>query len=115
MAAKYVISKTSNSKYHFVLKASNGEVILSSQTYDALDGARKGIDSVKANGPQDAKYQRLTSKKNEPYFTLLSDNGQIVGQSEMYSSERARDGGIASVKANCGAAVEDQSAPKPAA
>lgn len=115
MAAKYVISKTSNGKYHFVLKAGNGEVILSSQIYAELDGAQKGVASVKENGPQEARYQRLNSAKAEPYFNLVAANGQVIGKSEMYSSERARDNGIESVKKNAaGAAVDDRSADAPA-
>lgn len=115
MAAKYVISKTSNGKFHFVLKAGNNEVILSSQMYADLDGARKGIDSVKANGPKEENYKRLTSTKGEPYFNLVAGNAQVIGKSEMYSSERARDNGIASVcKNSADAAVDDRSADAPA-
>jgi uncharacterized protein YegP (UPF0339 family) len=115
MAAKYVISKTSNGKFHFVLKAANSEVILSSQTYADLAGAKNGIDSVKASAAADASFKRLKSSRDEPYFTLVAANGQVVGQSEMYSSERARDNGIDSVKRNAPVAgVDDRSADKPA-
>lgn len=115
MAAKYVISKTTNGKFHFVLKAGNGEVILSSQTYADLAGATQGIASVKENGPQDARFQRLSSARGEPYFNLLAANGQVIGKSEMYSSERARDNGIESVRRNAaGAAVDDRSQDAPA-
>lgn len=115
MAAKYVISKSSNGKYHFVLKAGNGEVILSSQLYTELASAKTGIASVKENGPQDARFARLSSTRAEPYFNLLAANGQVIGKSEMYSSERARDNGIESVKKNAaGAAVDDRSADAPA-
>lgn len=115
MAAKYVISKAKNGKFHFVLKAGNGEVILSSQMYADLAGANTGIASVKENGPQEARYQKLASTKGEPYFNLVAANGQVIGKSEMYSSERARDNGIASVMKNsAGAAVDDRSKDAPA-
>ncbi len=115
MAARYVISKTTNGKFHFVLKAGNGEVILSSQTYADLDGATQGVASVRENGPQDARFQRLSSARGEPYFNLVAANGQIVGKSEMYSSERARDNGIESVKRNAADAVlDDRSKDAPA-
>ena len=114
MAAKYVISKTSNGKFHFVLKAGNGEVILSSQMYADLDGAKKGIESVRENGPKDERYARANSTKGEPYFNLLAANQQVIGRSEMYSSERARDNGIDSVKRNAAdAALDDRSADAP--
>ncbi|ALN64616.1 hypothetical protein GLA29479_5175 [Lysobacter antibioticus] len=42
-------------------------------------------------------------------FNLKASNGQVIGTSELYSSESARDGGIASVKANGPTAeVDDQ-------
>jgi uncharacterized protein YegP (UPF0339 family) len=114
MAGKFVISKTSNGKFHFVLKAGNGEVILSSQVYADLDGATKGIASARENGPNDARFQRLASTRGEPYFNLVAANGQVIGRSEMYSSERARDNGIESVKKNAAdAGLDDRSADAP--
>ena len=47
----FVLSKTSDGKYHFVLKAANGEVIAQSETYSTKDGALNGIDSVRRNAP----------------------------------------------------------------
>lgn len=98
MAGKFEIKKAVNGKVHFVLKAGNGEAILASQFYEALDGATKGIESVRQNAALDERYERRASGRQEPYFVLKAANGQIIGTSEMYSSERARDGGIDSVK-----------------
>ena len=47
---KFVI-KQSNAGFHFVLKASNGEVIATSQVYTTKDSCKKGIESVKKNAP----------------------------------------------------------------
>ncbi len=47
--AKFEISSNDKGQYHFVLKAGNGEIIATSQMYKSLDGAKKGIESVKAN------------------------------------------------------------------
>ena len=44
-------------------------------------------------------------------FNLKAGNGQVIGQSQMYSSEATRDAGIESVKTNAaGASVDDQTA-----
>jgi uncharacterized protein YegP (UPF0339 family) len=51
MAGKFVIKKNSGGQYHFVLKAANGEVIATSETYTTKDSAKDGIESVKANAP----------------------------------------------------------------
>ncbi len=108
MAAKFVLSKSKNGKFMFNLKAANGEPILSSEMYESKSGAQNGIESVKANAPLAERYEKLASKKGEPYFVLKAGNHQVIGKSEMYSSESARDGGIASVKKSApGAKVED--------
>jgi len=63
-------------------------------------GGRNGIASVKENAVVDERFQRRVSKDNSPYFVLLAANGQTLGKSEMYSSSKAMEGGIASVRAN---------------
>ena len=49
----YAIKKSSNDKFYFVLHAVNGEVIATSQMYADKQGARKGIESVRKNGPSE--------------------------------------------------------------
>ncbi len=110
MSGKFEITKAKNGKFMFNLKASNGEVILTSQMYEARTSAQQGIESVKANAAQDARYERSTSSSGKPYFNLKAANGQVIGNSEMYSSAAAMEGGIASVKKNApGASVADLS------
>ena len=41
-------------------------------------------------------------------FNLKAGNGEVIANSEVYSTESACKNGIESVKANCVAAVEDQ-------
>jgi len=100
MSAKFEIKKSKNDKFLFNLKAGNGEVILSSELYEAKANAVTGIASVKTNAPSDARYERKTSTKGEPYFVLKAANNQVIGQSEMYSSPSAMEAGIASVMKN---------------
>jgi len=101
MAATYDLKHgASGEKYRFNLKTGNGEVILVSETYESKEGALKGIESVKENSPHDERFERKNTKRSEPYFVLKAANGQIIGMSEMYSSEAACENGIASVKKN---------------
>ena len=51
MAGKFEIKKGSTGQYRFVLKAGNGEIIATSETYTSKSAAKNGIDSVKANAP----------------------------------------------------------------
>lgn len=107
MAAKYELKKTRNDKFLFNLVAGNGQTVLTSEMYEAKASALNGIESVRKNGTDDARYERLSAKDGSPYFTLKASNGQVIGQSQMYSGTSARDGGIASVQNNCAAAVLD--------
>lgn len=97
MNGYYELKNTVNGKPMFNLKAGNHEVILTSEIYESKEAALNGIASVRANGPSEASYERKASVKGDPYFVLKAANGQVIGKSEMYSSEAARDNGIASV------------------
>ena len=109
MAAKYELKKSVNGKFHFNLKAGNGEVILSSEMYEGKPAAENGIQSVKTNAPLNERYERKTSAKNEPYFVLKAANHEVIGRSEMYSSASAMENGVESVKRNAPVAcVDDQ-------
>ena len=45
-SSNYEIKAASGGKWHFILRASNGEAIGSSQLYPGRDGARHGIAAV---------------------------------------------------------------------
>jgi uncharacterized protein YegP (UPF0339 family) len=107
MAGKFVLKKATNGEFYFQLKATNGETILSSERYAAKPSAEGGIASVKTNAPIDEHYERKTNKNNQPMFNLKASNGQVVGTSESYSSESAREAGIASVKTTAPDATTD--------
>lgn len=101
--------KRSTDQFMFNLKsAENGQTVLTSERYTSKQSAKNGIESVMANAASDGRYQRKTAKDGSPYFNLTATNGQIIGTSERYSSEAARDKGIEWVKANApGATVKD--------
>ena len=105
MAAKYELKKGKSGKYSFNLKAGNGRIILTSETYDSEKGALDGIAAVKRAATKDGNYERKSSTRKEPFFVLKAGNGEPVGKSEMYSSASAMEAGIASVKTNAGSAV----------
>ncbi len=95
---KFQIYKGRDDQFYFRLIAANGEVILGSEGYVSKSGCQNGISSVKQNAPYDERYQRKTSAAGQFYFVLTAPNNEVIGISEMYSSEKARDNGIESVK-----------------
>lgn len=97
---KFVISTRKNGEFQFNLKATNGQVILTSEGYSTKAACENGIESVMKNAPDDGRYDRKTSSNGKDYFNLKAGNGQIIGTSEMYESKAAMENGIASVKNN---------------
>ena len=89
---------TAKQPYRFNLYAANHEGILTSENYAAKAGAMNGIDSVRVNAPLDERYERKRSSDGQYMFNLLAGNRQVIGTSERYTTERARDGGIEAVK-----------------
>lgn len=108
MAGKFEIYTDKAGETRFRLKASNGQVILASEGYKRKASALNGIESVRKNSAVDARFERATAKNGKWRFNLKASNGQVVGTSETYESEAARDNGIASVKKNAPTAVIDQ-------
>ena len=56
---RYEKKETAAAKYMFNLKASNGQVIGTSQSYESTSGRDNGIESVKTNAPG-ARVEDLT-------------------------------------------------------
>jgi len=94
---------------NFRFEAGNGESILSSERYISKSAATNGMESVKTNAPTDGRYERKTAKNAQYMFNLKAANHEVIGTSETYTTEAAREAGIASVKANAPTAtVDDQ-------
>lgn len=100
MAGWYELKKTGDAQFHFVLKAGNGETILSSETYTAKPAALNGIASVQTNSPAEERYERKTAADGRFHFVLKAANHQVIGSSQLYTTAQARDAGIRSVQTN---------------
>ena len=95
---KFEIYESDSGKYYFRLKASNGQVILSSQGYTTKANAINGAESVAKNAASRDNFEVKTASDGSPFFNLLSAaNKQVIGSSEMYSSKAAMENGIDSV------------------
>ena len=110
MAGKFVLKRSGKDSDGFVfnLYASNGQVVLTSERYESKASAVNGMESVKTNAANSARFE-LRQGSKEPYFVLKAGNGQVIGMSEHYSSDSAAQAGMDAVtRAAEGAAVDDQ-------
>lgn len=106
---KFVITKRVNGELQFNLKAGNGQTILASEGYTTRAACDNGIESVRKNSQEDARFERKESSNGKFYFNLKASNGQIIGNSEMYESVASMENGIESVKKNApDGTVDDQ-------
>ncbi len=97
---KFEVSKRKNEEFQFNLKATNGQVILSSEGYTTKAACMNGIESVKKNSQDESKFDVLESKNGKHYFNLKATNGQIIGSSQMYESLAGCQNGVQSVMNN---------------
>ena len=112
---KFEIKKTKNDGFMFNLKAGNGEVIATSETYNSLDACKNGINSVITNAPEasvedqtvegyatekNPKFELYADKKGEFRFRLKAKNGQIIVTGEGYKAKAGCKNGIESIKKN---------------
>jgi len=110
---KFVVRQT-NTGIKFDLKATNGEVIATSEVYTAEANCLKGIESVRANCVGEIedqtvegfetlkhpKFEVYTDKAGEFRFRLKARNGEIILASEGYKEKKSCLNGIESVKKN---------------
>ena len=109
MAGKFEIYKDNAGEFRFRLKAGNGEIILTGEGYKAKDGVLNGVESVRSNAPDPARYEVKEASNGGSYFVLKAANHQVIGQSQTYKSAAACDGGMNSVASNApDAAIDDQ-------
>ena len=108
MAGKFEIQKAKDGQFTFHFKAGNGRIVIVSERYTEKRGAEAGVASVQKNAASPARFERKSAKNGQPYFVLTATNGQVIGQSETYSSAAAMEKGIASLQKNApGARVID--------
>ncbi len=110
---KFVI-KEAKTGFKFDLKASNGEIIATSQIYTTEASCKNGIESVKNSCVGEVedqtvegfetlkhpKFEVYQDKAGEFRFRLKARNGEIIAASEGYKAKPSCLNGIESVKKN---------------
>lgn len=87
-------------KFHFRLKAANGQVVLTGQAFNDKESCENGVESLLANGADESRYEVQEALDGRKYFVIRSEQGQIIAQSQMYKSESGIKNGIMSVGNN---------------
>lgn len=108
---QFVVSTRTNGEFQFVLKADNGQTILTSEGYSAKASCMNGVESVKKNSQEKENFEMKTASNGKFFFNLKAANGQVIGTSQMYETEEGRVNGVASVLKNAhNSSVVDETA-----
>jgi hypothetical protein len=117
-AKAYEVLLAKNGEYYFNLKAGNGQVIATSETYTRKSSATRAVRTVRSlinllgatpeskPAPRQERFELFVGEDRQSYFRLRAGNGEIVLGSEGYSSKASAQNGINSVKQH-GASVEN--------
>lgn len=95
-SGKWLIFKE-DGKFAANLVASNGEVLLRSETYTALSGVKSGIETLKNNIFKN-NFAISVDKNGNYFFKLYSSSTRLLCISEGYSSKAVCENAIESVK-----------------
>ena len=95
-----IFQSEKTSKYHFRLKAGNGEIILQSEAYNQKSSAENGVNSVINHSKSESNFEARKAANEKDYFVLKASNGEIIGKSQMYKTESGMQNGITSVMKN---------------
>ncbi len=108
--AMYDLREAQSGEHYFNLLAANGQVIGTSQMYGTEASAERGIATavklvslsqrLEAAATGGARFEAFKGLDGKRYFHLRAKNGEIMLQSEAYSTTTAATKGIASVREN---------------
>ena len=93
--AVFKLNTTEGGQFNFSLKNDADKTLVKSEQYNTKAAAENGIESVKNNADNAARYDAKTSDSGKFYFNLKAGNGQIIGTSPMFADAAARDAAIA--------------------
>ncbi|APW65981.1 MULTISPECIES: YegP family protein [Arcobacteraceae] len=86
--------------FSFIFVNAEGKTIVKSENYAQKASAKNGIESVKKNCQEDARYEFKESTNGKFFFNIKSTNGQVVGTSALFASEDERSAAITELKAD---------------
>lgn len=113
----YELRAAVSGESYFVAKAANGAVLGTSEMYASKSNAERGVETVQRivakttsilAAPSGAQFQVFRGLDKAYYFHLRANNGEIVLQSQGYSTRTGAVNGATSVKTNGASAARYQ-------
>ena len=96
-AGRWQIEKKDKNEYISVLKANNGETMLTSEIYASEDSARTGIDTIIKNITA-GKFVIYEDKRGNFYFKLKTAGNKLLCVGEIYQSRAACESAVERIR-----------------
>ena len=113
--SRYLLREAADGAQYFVLAAGNGEIIAMSQMYATTSSRNRAVETVKTIVGQvvaqeaavaaPARFEIFKGVDARYYFHVKAGNGEIVLQSQGYTTKTSATNGVASVQTNGGNAA----------
>ena len=101
---KWVVEHKGENEYLSKLLASNGEVMLTSEIYSSVDGAKNGIATI-IKGVETGKFVIYQDKNNNHYYKLKTSNNRLLCVGEIYKAKEQCLKAVESVKRIAGTSI----------
>ena len=97
VAGKWMVKEKGEGEYVAFLYANNREVLLTSETYSTVEGAKKGVATIQKNAT-DENFAIYKDKNDNYYFKLKNSKNRFLCVGETYPNRNACLNSIESVK-----------------
>jgi uncharacterized protein YegP (UPF0339 family) len=94
----FIVKREEDGHYSVSLKAKGGLVMLNSLKHLSKTSCKEGIEIIRANAPDNLKYEYKKTFDGKFYFRLRSVHGEVLGNSKIYETAEHRNVGIETVR-----------------
>lgn len=107
VVGKWVVKEKGEGEFVAFLHASNGEIMLTSETYSTPEGAKRGITTIKKS-VESGSFQLYCDKNSNYYYKLKNAQNRFLCVGETYPTKASCLSAIDSVKRFADAPVSDE-------
>ena len=93
-----MIEMTIGNGHGFLLKSEGGQILLSSVLFTDKAICKKIARQLCEKGLETYGFERKTNHEGKFLFNLKNNDGDLIGQSQLYSSEAGMENGINNLK-----------------
>ena len=93
-----VIKKYNENAYRFKVNTSAGNTILESIDFSNMEDIKKLVTELQESINERKIFERKTDHSGKFLFHLKNKEGQLIGNSQLYSSEAGMENGIKNLK-----------------